>query len=277
MSWIQNQDGESWTCVQHLVEKQLQLQKSCKTQVLCISLVDSLQNTGSVIALDRTHKKVKHIADLAEELKLSCISAYKMDAIKAVFPTTEASSLINTINQPNAKDIARQLRKQTMRIQCKQEPISESVGMQRINGFAPGSFDGVLLDAPCSALGLRPRLHFPHTFQDLEETAQYQRRLLDAAVPLLKDEGILVYSTCTINPMENEENVNYALQKHPCLILEDQNPVLGKTGLTQSANGAFKWLNSQQAALIQRFDPSDFELDTIGFFIAKFRKRRRLI
>lgn len=229
------------------------------------------ENTGSVIALDRTHKKVKHISDLAEELKLTCISAYKMDATKALCHTTEASS---PVNQPNAKDIARQLRKQTMRIQCKQEPISESVGVQKINGFAPGSFDGILLDAPCSALGLRPRLHFPHTFQDLQETAQYQRRLLDAAVPLLKDDGVLVYSTCTINPMENEANVDYTLQKHPYLILEEQSPVLGKTGFTGSANGAFKWLSSQQAALIQRFDPTDFYLDTIGFFIAKFRKRR---
>lgn len=69
-----------------------------------------------------------------------------------------------------------------------------------VNGFSAGSFDGVLLDAPCTALGLRPRLLHRQTIGDLISTASYQRKLLDVAVQLVKPGGTLVYSTCTINP-----------------------------------------------------------------------------
>lgn len=72
--------------------------------------------------------------------------------------------------------------------------------VEQCNGFKCGSFDGVLLDAPCTALGLRPRLRHAQTLKELTTTANYQRNLLDAAVELVKPGGTLVYSTCTINP-----------------------------------------------------------------------------
>ena len=67
-------------------------------------------------------------------------------------------------------------------------------------GFPPCSFDYILLDAPCTALGIRPRLLLPHDLELLLQTAEYQRKLLDVAVQLLKPGGVLVYSTCSINP-----------------------------------------------------------------------------
>lgn len=66
--------------------------------------------------------------------------------------------------------------------------------------FPEASFDYVLLDAPCSALGLRPRLQQTATMMQLTMAATYQRKMLQTAVALLKPGGILVYSTCTINP-----------------------------------------------------------------------------
>jgi methyltransferase NSUN6 len=57
------------------------------------------------------------------------------------------------------------------------------------------SFDVVLLDAPCSALGLRPRLVLPQTMEELRSSALYQRRLLDQAVRLVRPGGTLVFST----------------------------------------------------------------------------------
>jgi hypothetical protein len=66
----------------------------------------------------------------------------------------------------------------------------------------PESFDAVLLDAPCSALGLRPRLLMGWSLPQLEALAGYQRALMTSAVAVLKPGGTLVYCTCTINPGE---------------------------------------------------------------------------
>lgn len=84
---------------------------------------------------------------------------------------------------------------------------------RRINSFAAtglppevlaavqaNSFDAVLLDAPCSALGLRPRLSVDWSLPALDKLAAYQRALLHSAVHVLKPGGCLVYCTCTINP-----------------------------------------------------------------------------
>lgn len=67
-------------------------------------------------------------------------------------------------------------------------------------GFEAESFDFILLDAPCTATGLRPRLVQPLTLAAVRQTEHYQRQLLGAAVRLLKQGGFLVYSTCSINP-----------------------------------------------------------------------------
>ena len=68
------------------------------------------------------------------------------------------------------------------------------------SGFPPSSFEYILVDAPCSALGLRPRLLQTATVAYLRQCAVYQRRILDAAVQLLKPGGVLVYSTCSFYP-----------------------------------------------------------------------------
>jgi len=73
-------------------------------------------------------------------------------------------------------------------------------------GFAPESFSHVLLDAPCTALGVRPRLQQPLNLQQLLEAAAYQQKLLAAAVRLVAPGGYLVYSTCSISPGEAEAN-----------------------------------------------------------------------
>ncbi len=78
-------------------------------------------------------------------------------------------------------------------------------------------FDKILLDAPCSAEGLF-YLQNPRTFKywkpkKIRESAHKQKRLLSSALRLLKPQGILVYSTCTFSPEENEAVIDFALKK----------------------------------------------------------------
>ncbi|KAL0752906.1 hypothetical protein Bca101_090574 [Brassica carinata] len=141
-------------------------------------------------------------------------------------------------------------------------------------GFPPNSFDRVLLDAPCSALGLRPRLFAGlESVISLRNHGRYQRKMLDQAVQLVRIGGILVYSTCTINPSENEAVVRYALDKYKFLSLAPQHPRIGGPGLVgrcEFPDGYVEeWLKPGEEEMVQKFDPSS-ELDTIGFFIAKF-------
>uniref|UniRef100_A0A803MWM5 SAM-dependent MTase RsmB/NOP-type domain-containing protein n=1 Tax=Chenopodium quinoa TaxID=63459 RepID=A0A803MWM5_CHEQI len=79
-------------------------------------------------------------------------------------------------------------------------------------------FNKVLLDAPCSGLGVlskRPDLRWNRKLEDMEELKSLQDELLDAACKLVKPGGVLVYSTCSIDPEENEDRVFAFLIRHP--------------------------------------------------------------
>jgi len=114
--------------------------------------------------------------------------------------------------------------------------------------------DKILLDAPCTALGIRPKLWESRTPRDIEATARYQRAFIWAAIKSLRRGGILVYSTCTLSYEENEANVRYMLEKG--LKLEEQSLFVGSHGIDVDG--------------VQRFYPNRHL--TQGFFIAKLRK-----
>ncbi|AEK73352.1 tRNA/rRNA cytosine-C5-methylase [Thermococcus sp. 4557] len=114
--------------------------------------------------------------------------------------------------------------------------------------------DRILLDAPCTALGIRPKLWESRTPKDIEATARYQRHFINAAIKSLRRGGVLVYSTCTLSYEENEANVKYILGKG--LKLEEQSIFIGSSGMGIDE--------------VQRFYPNRHL--TQGFFIARFRK-----
>jgi 16S rRNA (cytosine967-C5)-methyltransferase len=79
-------------------------------------------------------------------------------------------------------------------------------------------FDRVLLDPPCSDLGTlqaRPDVRWKKDEAALAQLACGQARLLDAAAGRVREGGALVYSTCTISPLENERQVSAFLARHP--------------------------------------------------------------
>ncbi len=82
--------------------------------------------------------------------------------------------------------------------------------------FPAGSFDRVLLDAPCSGLGVirrKPDLKWTKSEADIAAIAELQLSLLRVAGMLVKPGGTLVYSTCTTEPEENEAVVGAFLQE----------------------------------------------------------------
>ncbi|XP_039055784.1 ribosomal RNA small subunit methyltransferase B-like [Hibiscus syriacus] len=78
--------------------------------------------------------------------------------------------------------------------------------------------DKVLLDAPYSGLGVlskRADLLWNRKLEDLERLKNLQDELLDAASTLVNQGGVLIYSTCSIDPEENEDRVDAFLVRHP--------------------------------------------------------------
>jgi 16S rRNA (cytosine967-C5)-methyltransferase len=82
----------------------------------------------------------------------------------------------------------------------------------------PGEFDAVLVDAPCSALGIlrrHPEIKTRLTEADLATFPPRQLAILEQAAPCLRPGGRLLYVTCTTEPEENEEVIENFLQCHP--------------------------------------------------------------
>lgn len=82
-------------------------------------------------------------------------------------------------------------------------------------GNLPGFFDLMLVDAPCSGEGMfRDQVARDEwSPENARMCPERQRRILTDAWPALKENGILVYSTCTFNPSENEENVKWLVSE----------------------------------------------------------------
>jgi ribosomal RNA methyltransferase Nop2 len=98
---------------------------------------------------------------------------------------------------------------------------------RKLGSLWKNKFDRILLDAPCSGLGVisrDPSVKVQRTMKDIERCAVLQKELLLSAIDALnhngKSKGIMVYSTCSVSVAENEEVVNYLLRKRHVKIVD---------------------------------------------------------
>ena len=96
-----------------------------------------------------------------------------------------------------------------------------------------GKADIVIADLPCSGLGVigkKPDIKYKMSEAKCVELAALQREILHTVQNYVKSGGVFMYSTCTINPQENEENVQWFLKEHADFELERQQQILPKKG-----------------------------------------------
>jgi len=134
--------------------------------------------------------------------------------------------------------------------------------------YEPESFDAVLLDAPCSGLGVikrKPEIKWTKQQQDIEEIAKIQTNLLDVVSRLVKTGGSLVYSTCTLAKQENELQLERFLAAHPQFQLDPNwdDSLLDRLRHAGVINESFK-------GYIQLLP---HQANSDGFFIARLIKR----
>ena len=133
-------------------------------------------------------------------------------------------------------------------------------------------FDRVLLDAPCSGLGVISKdksVKMNRTYKEILNNSRLQKELILAAIDSCnakgKGEGIIVYSTCTISVEENEWVIDYAL-KHRYVKCIETGLEIGEPGFVQFREKHFH----PSIVNTRRIYPHIHEID--GFFIAKLKK-----
>lgn len=129
--------------------------------------------------------------------------------------------------------------------------------------------DKVLLDAPCTASGKiikDKRLLEKWNYGRVRKMGTLQKSLIRAACNLLKKDGILVYSTCSIEPEENEDVVDYAIKKFDMEVEKvNLKGIKTREGIKEWDGKEYEW-----ASKAIRIWPQDNS--TEGFFICRLRK-----
>ncbi|ACB84920.1 16S rRNA (cytosine(967)-C(5))-methyltransferase RsmB [Natranaerobius thermophilus] len=151
-------------------------------------LVQLIDGQGSILAVDIHEHRLKLVKEACRRLQVNNVNVKQADGTK----------LISRDQQENNKQLK-------------------------------GQFDLCLIDAPCSGLGTlrkRPELKWTISEQDLNSLSTLQGKLLKAGSQLVKPGGTLVYSTCTINPQENEDQINDFLKNHPDFVMESPRAIL---------------------------------------------------
>jgi 16S rRNA (cytosine967-C5)-methyltransferase len=125
----------------------------------------------------------------------------------------------------------------------------------------PGQFPRVLVDAPCTGLGTirrRPEIRWRRRPEDLARAATLQRELLEGVAGAVATDGLLVYSTCSLEPEETDEVVGSFLAAHPEFHPDDPGPALPPAADLVDGKGSVRaWPHRH---------------GTDGFFVARFRR-----
>lgn len=118
------------------------------------------------------------------------------------------------------------------------------------------TFDKVLVDAPCTALGTGVKSIAQWNFKTVKKLSDLQKQLIVAGFEMLKSGGRLIYSTCTITKEENEEVVQFLLKKYPGKIsLEEIEPkdIKFVPGLIKGTVRIYPYFNRTESFFVASF------------------------
>jgi NOL1/NOP2/sun family putative RNA methylase len=181
--------------------------------------------------------------------------------------TTQLADLMNNRGMIVALDVEKRrlvaLSNQLERCRAKNVVVFEK-DAREISQFKT-RYDRILLDLPCSGNFITDKEWFGRrTLKDVERNAALQKEILAATERTLKDDGEIVYSTCSLEPEENELNIDWAIKNLNLTV--EQVDCYGSKGLTD----VFGICLDSSIERCRRIWPGE----TQGFFLCKLKKRK---
>ena len=195
---------------------------------------------GYFIVQDYSAQQVVNFLDLKDNLKVLdvCAAPGSKTSQIAMMMHNTGEIVANDINIKRVnliKNLANKLGITNLKTICK----------DGTNLNLESKFDRILLDVPCSGLGVlrkKPDIKLRLLPENLDEIVQIQKHLLESAIQYLTTDGVLVYSTCTLNKKENENQIANFIKSHPDFVLLAEKTIM----------------------------PFDFQSD--GFYMAKLKR-----
>lgn len=178
---------------------------------------------GDVLIQDKNAQQVGHFIPIKEnERVLDACAAPGGKSVSMAIKTNNTCEIVAMDIHPHRVELIEQLIQKT-----KATCINPLVGdvVEYASNQPAQSFDGVLIDAPCSGLGVLKRKAEIKMFikpEDIDALVKLQQEMLDSVVNIIKVNGWLVYATCTINKKENERQAERFLRIHDNYVQVDE-------------------------------------------------------
>lgn len=225
-------------------------------QITPEALMERLRSQGLTVKQDERIPEALHLGnvDYLKALPEFAEGLFYVQDVSSMYAALEAGvkrgdTVLDVCGAPGGKSVhVAQLLEGTGRVitrdlsEYKVSLIQENIRRHRVENMEAQQWDArvldesmteqadvVIADLPCSGLGVlgkKPDIKYRMTREQLDSLAQLQREILSVAQRYVKTGGVLLYSTCTIDPLENEDNVAWFLREYPSWQSEHQEQIL---------------------------------------------------
>lgn len=257
---------------QALAEKNVNLEPLDEISKVCLKVNSSKVPIGATTEYLAGHYMLQSAASLLPVMALAPQPGEKVLDMAAApgGKTTHIAQILKNTGLIVANDFKKE-RTKALYFNCQRMGIQNVIITNYDGRKFPDclkNFDRILLDAPCTGLGIISRdqsIKANRTVADIHKASHLQKELLRAAIDRCKVGGYVVYSTCSIAVEENEEVVDYAVRQRHVKIVD--------TGLNIETKVFSKFkdkhFNDRMKYCVRVF-PHTHNLD--GFFICKLKK-----
>jgi 16S rRNA (cytosine967-C5)-methyltransferase len=177
------------------------------------NVVRKLANDGLIYFQDEASQLLAHLLNVEPNqrvLDLTAAPGSKATHIAALAPS--AAIVAGDVRPKRVETMRRLAVRQEARINVLIHDATKPLP------FTDESFDRVLLDAPCSGTGTlrrNPEIRYRLRPDDISELAQQQKQMLACAAAVVRPGGRLLYSTCSVEPEENEQVIDHFVANNP--------------------------------------------------------------